>query len=185
VSPEGEMLTGICLVTEAAQFAARRHAGMARKGRGNEPYVNHLAEVAHLLAVATSGADAELVAAGWLHDTIEDTDTTREQLAREFGARVANIVVEVTDDMSLPKDRRRQKQIEDASHKSPDAKLIKIADKISNVGARILPHPSETERDDLADYLAWAEKVVAGCRGINAVLDRTFDTTAELARSTL
>ena len=179
------MLTGICLVTEAAQFAARRHAGMARKGRGNEPYVNHLAEVAHLLAVATSGADAELVAAGWLHDTIEDTDTTREQLAREFGARVANIVVEVTDDMSLPKDRRRQKQIEDASHKSPDAKLIKIADKISNVGARILPHPSETERDDLADYLAWAEKVVAGCRGINAVLDRTFDTTAELARSTL
>jgi guanosine-3',5'-bis(diphosphate) 3'-pyrophosphohydrolase len=179
------MLTGVCLVTEAAQFAARRHAGMARKGRGDEPYVNHLAEVAHLLAVATSGMDAELVAAGWLHDTIEDTDKTRERLAEEFGARVANIVVEVTDDMSLPKDRRRQKQIEDAPHKSPDAKLIKIADKISNVGARILPHPSGTERDDLADYLAWAERVVAGCRGVNAMLDRTFDTTAELARSTL
>ena len=175
---EGEMLTGICLVTEAAGFAARRHTGMARKGRGNEPYVNHL-------AVATDGADAELVAAGWLHDTIEDTETTREELAEEFGARVADIVVEVTDDMSLPKDQRRQKQIEDAAHKSPDAKLVKIADKISNVSARVLPHPSETERGDLADYVAWAEKVVAGCRGVNAVLDRTFDKTAELARSTL
>ena len=146
---EGEMLTGICLVTEAAGFAARRHTGMARKGRGNEPYVNHLAEVAHLLAVATDGADAELVAAGWLHDTIEDTETTREELAEEFGARVADIVVEVTDDMSLPKDQRRQKQIEDAAHKSPDAKLVKIADKISNVSARVLPHPSETDRGDL------------------------------------
>ena len=181
----GQMPTGICLVTGAAEFAARRHSGMARKGRGNEPYVNHLAEVANLLAVATSGTDAELVAAGWLHDTIEDTDTTREELAQEFGTRVADIVAEVTDDMSLPKDRRRQKQIEDAPHKSPDAKLVKIADKISNVGARVLPHPSKTERDDLADYVAWAEKVVAGCRGVNALLDRTFDKTAELARSTL
>ncbi|HEY9454302.1 MAG TPA: HD domain-containing protein, partial [Bradyrhizobium sp.] len=136
-------------------------------------------------AVATSGADAELVAAGWLHDTIEDTDTTREELAEEFGARVADIVVEVTDDMSLPKDRRRQKQIEDAPHKSPDAKLVKIADKISNVRARILSDPDAAERDDLADYVAWAEKVVAGCRGVNAMLDGTFDKTAELARSTL
>ena len=182
---EGKTLTGICLVTGAAEFAARRHSGMARKGRGNEPYVNHLAEVAHFLAVATSGADAELVAAGWLHDTIEDTETTREELADEFGTRVADIVAEVTDDMSLPKDKRRQKQIEDAPHKSPDAKLIKIADKISNVSARVLLHPSKAERDDLADYVAWAEKVVAGCRGVNAMLDQTFYKTAELARSTL
>src|SRR6187200_3702750 len=100
------MLAGLRLVSEAADLAARRHNGMARKGRGNEPYVNHLAEVANLLALVTDGADAELVAAGWLHDTIEDTETTREELAEEFGARVADIVVEVTDDMSLPKGRR-------------------------------------------------------------------------------
>jgi (p)ppGpp synthase/HD superfamily hydrolase len=185
VNGAGEMLTGICLVTGAAEFAARRHTGMDRKGRGNEPYVNHLAEVANLLAVATSGMDAELVAAGWLHDTIEDTETTREELAEGFGARVADIVVEVTDDMSLPKDQRRQKQIEEAPHKSLGAKLIKIADKISNIRARIVPDPNEAERADLADYVAWAEKVVAGCRGVNAMLDQTFDKTAELARSTL
>src|SRR5215510_3853026 len=131
------MLSPVRLVSEAAELAARRHNGMARKGRGNEPYINHLAEVANLLSAATEGADAELVAAGWLHDTIEDTETTREELAQKFGEHVAALVVEVTDDMSLSKPRRRQKQIEDAPHKSPDAKLIKIADKVSNIRARI------------------------------------------------
>jgi guanosine-3',5'-bis(diphosphate) 3'-pyrophosphohydrolase len=177
------MLQPIRLVSEAAELAARRHNGMARKGRGSEPYINHLAEVANLLATATDGTDAELVAAGWLHDTVEDTDTTRDELARKFSERVAGLVVEVTDDMSLPKLQRRQKQIEDAPHKSPDAKLIKIADKISNIRARIVPNPNNEERDDLADYVAWAEKVVAGCRGINPILDAKFDEAVKVAKS--
>jgi len=178
------MLTGLRLVSEAADFAARRHTGQQRKGRGNEPYVNHLAEVANLLSIATDGSDAELVAAGWLHDTIEDTATTREELAQKFGERVAALVAEVTDDMTLPKQERRQKQIVDAPRKSPGAKLIKIADKTSNIRARIVPQPNQDERDDLTDYVKWAEKVVAGCRGVNALLDRMFDETVKLARST-
>ena len=179
------MLSGLCLVSEAADLAARRHSGMARKGRGNEPYINHLAEVANLLSAATDGADAELVAAGWLHDTVEDTETTREELAEKFGNRVAALVVEVTDDMTLPKNERRQKQVAAAPHKSPCAKLIKIADKISNIRARTLPQPDQSERDDLVDYLAFAAKVVAGCRGVNARLDHTFDDTVKLAGNTL
>src|SRR5205807_3024994 len=151
------MLPPVHLVSEAAELAARRHNGMARKGRGNEPYINHLAEVANLLARVTDGADAELVAAGWLHDTIEDTKTTREELAEKFSPRVAALVVEVTDDMSLPKPQRRQRQVEDAPHKSPGAKLIKIADKVSNISARIISQPSEAEREDLVDYVNWAE----------------------------
>jgi (p)ppGpp synthase/HD superfamily hydrolase len=179
------MLTGLRLVSEAADFAARRHSGQQRKGRGSEPYVNHLAEVANLLSIAADGTDAEMVAAGWLHDTIEDTATTREELAQKFGERATALVVEVTDDMTLPKQERRQKQIVDAPRKSPGAKLIKIADKISNIRARLLPQPSPEERDDLIDYVGWAEKVVAGCRGVNAVLDRMFDEMVTLARSTL
>jgi len=179
------MLTGIRLVSEAADLAARRHNGMARKGRGNEPYINHLAEVANLLALVTDGADAELVAAGWLHDTIEDTDTTRTELAQKFGERVATLVVEVTDDMSLAKTERRRKQIADAPHKSSGARLIKIADKISNIRARIHSAPTPDERADLIDYVDWAEQVVAGCRGANARLDRMFDDTVKLARSSL
>jgi (p)ppGpp synthase/HD superfamily hydrolase len=179
------MLSGLRLVSEAADFAARRHSGQQRKGRGNEPYVNHLAEVANLLSIATEGTDAELVAAGWLHDTVEDTQTTHQELTKTFGERVAALVVEVTDDMTLPKRERRQKQIVDAPRKSPGAKLIKIADKISNIRARIVPQPNPDERDDLIEYVTWAEKVVAGCRSVNAVLDRMFDETVKLARSTL
>ncbi|MBA7467649.1 MAG: bifunctional (p)ppGpp synthetase/guanosine-3',5'-bis(diphosphate) 3'-pyrophosphohydrolase [Bradyrhizobium icense] len=177
------MLSSIRLISEAADLAARRHNGMARKGRGNEPYVNHLAEVANILAEVTDGSDAGLVAAAWLHDTVEDTETTREELAQKFGERVAALVVEVTDDMSLPKTKRRQRQIEDAPHKSPGAKLIKIADKISNIRARIHADPTVEERADLTDYVDWAEKVVAGCRGGNAALDRLFDDAVKLARS--
>jgi guanosine-3',5'-bis(diphosphate) 3'-pyrophosphohydrolase len=178
-------LAPLRMVSEAALFAAQRHNGMARKGRGNEPYVNHLAEVANLVSEASSGADAELIAAGWLHDTIEDTETTREELAERFSVRVAQLVVEVSDDMGLPKSERRRLQVVGAPHKSPDAKLIKIADKISNIRGRIAPEPSAAERADLADYVGWAAQVVAGCRGGNAWLDRTFDETVTKARSTL
>src|ERR1700760_2396454 len=173
------------LVSEAAEFAARRHNGMARKGRGSEPYINHLAEVANLLSSATEGADAELVAAGWLHDAIEDTETTREELAERFSERVASLVVECTDDMSLPKAERRRRQVVDGPHKSSSAKLIKIADKISNIGARVHRDPTADERDDLVDYTDWAEQVVRGCRGGNAWLDTKFDQTIAMARSTL
>lgn len=176
------MLTPIRLVAEAADFAAQRHTGTPRKARPDEPYVNHLAEVASLLADATDGADAELVAAGWLHDTIEDTETTREELAQRFSDRVAALVVECTDDMNLSQTERRQKQIEDAPHKSPSAKLIKIADKVSNIRARIVPNPSGAQRNDLAAYAIWAEHVVAGCRGVNARLDTMFDETVKAAK---
>jgi guanosine-3',5'-bis(diphosphate) 3'-pyrophosphohydrolase len=179
------MLPPLRLLSEAAELAAHRHNGMARKGRGSEPYINHLAEVANLLAAATDGADAELIAAAWLHDSIEDTETTREELAQKFSERVASLVVECTDDMSLPKAERRRLQVVNAPHKSPGAKLIKIADKISNIRARILPDASAEERDDLVDYTDWAEQVVAGCRGGNAWLDKTFDEAVAKARSTL
>ncbi|MDA9507327.1 phosphohydrolase [Bradyrhizobium sp. CCBAU 11386] len=179
------MLPAVRLISEAAELAARRHNGMARKGRGNEPYINHLAEVANLLARATDGGDAELVAAGWLHDAIEDTETTREELAQRFSDRVAFLVVECTDDMSLPKAERRRRQVVDAPKKSADAKLIKIADKISNIEARIRPNPSSEERADLIEYTDWAEQVVAGCRGGNPYLDEKFDDAVQRARASL
>ena len=179
------MLSPVRLVSKAAEFAAQRHNGKARKARPDEPYINHLAEVASILAEVTDGTDAELVAAGWLHDTVEDELATRVELAAEFGDRVAALVDEVTDDMSLPQAQRRQKQVEDAPHKSPGAKLIKIADKISNIRARIFFEPDAGQSEELADYLAWAEQVVKGCRGVNARLDAMFDDAVAPARDTL
>jgi (p)ppGpp synthase/HD superfamily hydrolase len=179
------MLPPIRLVSKAAEFAAHRHTGELRKARPDEPYINHLAEVANILAEVTDGSDAELVAAGWLHDTVEDDLATHAELVSEFGDRIAALVDEVTDDMSLPQAKRRQKQVEDAPHKSPGAKLIKIADKISNVRARIHSDPSAEQRNELAAYTIWAEQVVAGCRGVNSKLDAKFDEAVRAAKGVL
>jgi (p)ppGpp synthase/HD superfamily hydrolase len=178
-------VSDLALVARAADFAARRHAGQRRKGRAAEPYVNHLAEVALLLAEATDGRDAALVAAGWLHDTVEDTTTSREELAEAFGETIAALVAEVTDDKSQPKAVRKQTQIDSAPKKSPAAKALKIADKVSNLRSLIASPPDDWERARLLDYVDWAEKVVGGCRGANTRLDRLFDETVAAAREAL
>ncbi len=178
-------MNGLVLVSRAADFAAQRHAGIRRKGRAKEPYINHLAEVAALLADATEGADAPLIAAGWLHDTVEDTPTSREELEREFNADVATLVAECTDDKSLAKDERKRLQIVQAPKKSARARMLKIADKTSNVRSLLTSPPDEWERERLIDYLDWAEKVVAGCRGLNAKLEKAFDEAVAAGRRSL
>lgn len=179
------MVQGLLLISRAAVFAARQHAGQRRKGKAREPYLNHLAEVASILAEVTDGTDAVLVAAGWLHDTVEDTDAERDDLVREFGEDVAALVAEVTDDKSLPKAERKRLQVANASRKSARAKLLKIADKISNLRSLMFSPPDHWERERLLEYLTWAEAVVAGCRGLNPKLDALFDTTLAQARGSV
>jgi (p)ppGpp synthase/HD superfamily hydrolase len=174
----------IALVTTACDFAARRHVSQRRKGVAGEPYVNHLAEVAMLLAEATGG-DAVLVAAGFLHDTLEDTETTYDEIEARFGADMAVLVGEVTDDKSLPKAERKRRQIEGAPHKSVRARLLKIADKTSNLRALAASPPAGWDIARVADYVDWAEKVVAGCRGLNAALEQAFDAAAVQAREAI
>jgi (p)ppGpp synthase/HD superfamily hydrolase len=176
---------GTLLVARAAEFAARAHVTQRRKGAAQEPYINHLAEVAWLLAEATGGEDAVLVAAGWLHDTLEDTDTEREELERLFGPEVASVVAEVTDDKALPKVDRKRLQIETAPRKSLRARLLKIADKTSNLNSIGLSPPSDWDAERRTDYVIWAEAVVAGCRGLNAHLEAKFDEAVRQAREIL
>jgi (p)ppGpp synthase/HD superfamily hydrolase len=123
------------LVLRAADAAARWHVHQRRKGSAEEPYVNHLVEVAMLVAEATDGKDPDLVIAALLHDAIEDCEVPKELIAETFGDDVASLVVEVTDDKSLPKQVRKDKQIETAMAKSPRAKVLKLADKASNLRA--------------------------------------------------
>ena len=178
-------MNAVSLIVAAADFAARRHAGQRRKGVAGEPYVNHLLEVAALLAEATGGRDAELVAAALLHDTLEDTATEYEELAALFGRDIAALVAEVTDDKSLPKAERKRRQIESAPAASERAKLLKIADKTSNVRALVVSPPTNWDVARVADYIDWAEKVVAGCRGLNPALERAFDAAATDARAAI
>ncbi len=160
-------------VTQAADFAARRHSDQRRKGERAEPYFNHLAEVAHLLAQATDGADANLVMAGYLHDTIEDQDVSHGQLVAAFGLDVADLVQFVTDDKSLPKARRKELQVEHAPHLPMRAQMLKLADKCSNLGA-ILASPPPWPLARKVEYFDWAASVAAGCRGCNPFLEARF-----------
>src|SRR2546430_1836601 len=161
----------LLLTVSAADFAARRHVNQRRKGATGEPYVNHLTEVAMLLAGATGGMDAALVAAGFLHDTLEDTPTEYEELAALFGSDVAELVAAVTDDKSLPKAERKRLQVEHAPKKSVRARLLKMADKISNLRSLATSPPADWDTTRALDYVEWAEGVVAGCRGLNAKLE--------------
>lgn len=171
----------ILLLTRAFAFAADKHTGQRRKGENAEPYVNHLAEVAHLLSQAVAGSDANLIAAGLLHDTLEDTATTWDELARVFNEDIAALVHEVTDDKTLPKLERKRLQIVHAPHKTPRAKMLKLADKTSNLRGIVASPPAGWPLQRRLEYVAWGRDVAAGLRGVHAWLEAQFDEAAEAA----
>jgi len=161
----------------ALHFAADKHRDQRRKSREACPYINHPIEVAEILSRVGGVTDLATLQAAILHDTIEDTQTTAEELEGRFGAEVRRLVEEVSDDQSLPKAERKRLQIECAPDLSPKAKLIKIADKISNVRDVTHSPPAHWSHQRRCDYLDWAEEVVVGLRGSNLAVDALFDYT--------
>ncbi len=169
------MSADLVQVMHAADYAARQHIAQRRKGERAEPYINHLTEVAALLAEATDGTDPVLLMGGLLHDTLEDTDATYEDLVQRFGPEVAALVAEVTDDKSLRKEERKRLQVEKTAGKSRRAKLLKIADKTSNLHSLLASPPKGWTEERLRDYVVWAADVVRSCRGLNQKLEDAFD----------
>jgi (p)ppGpp synthase/HD superfamily hydrolase len=159
----------------ALDFAARKHADQRRKGPQAEPYLNHLAEVARLVADATDGADTVAVLAALLHDTLEDTDTTHADLEAHFGLEVASVVAEVTDDKSLPKAERKRRQVENAPGRSHRGRLVKLADKTSNLRSLAISPPVGWAYERRLEYFTWAKSVVDGIRGTSPFLESLFD----------
>ena len=169
-------------VLKAAYTAARWHAKQRRKGSAGEPYINHLLEVAALLDEATGGNDPNLVVAALLHDAMEDQGISRAKIAEQFGEDVASLVEEVTDDKSLPQAVRKRLQVEQAPKKSPRAKILKLADKISNVTAIGDDPPPDWSVERQRQYVQWGHDVVAGLRGVSPELEEKFDKAVEKAK---
>jgi len=165
----------VAIVLAASAFAAHKHRDQRRKGADASPYINHPIAVANVLANEAGITDPKILAAALLHDTIEDTDTTAKELEAKFGRQIAAIVVEVTDDKSLPKQERKRLQIEHAAAISEPAKLVKLADKICNVRDMSRSPPVNWSLERRADYFAWAKKVVDQMRGVSPVLENLFD----------
>lgn len=162
--------TDLARLLEAASFAADQHRHQRRKDVNATPYINHPLEVANILAQAGVD-DVDVLIAAVLHDTVEDTCTTVEEVTVMFGERVSGMVREVTDDKRLPKAERKRLQVLNAPGKSDGAKMVKIADKIANL-RDLKSSPPDWSGARVAAYVRFAEDVGQGCGGVNARLDR-------------
>ena len=156
-------------------FAADKHRDQRRKDASASPYINHPIALANVLANEAGIDDERVLVAAVLHDTIEDTETTEQELLRLFGQEIAAIVLEVTDDKALPKAERKRLQIENAPDISRRAKLVKLADKICNLRDVASNQPVGWSSERKQEYFEWAKAVVDGVRGVHPELERIFD----------
>lgn len=163
------------LLLEALAFAAHKHRNQRRKGAEGLPYVNHAIGVARVLAGEGNVTDSVVLCAAVLHDTIEDTATSPGELMREFGAEITAIVLEVSDDKSLPKEERKRLQIERAARISHPARLVKLADKICNLRDMVRSPPADWTLQRTREYFEWARCVIDALRGTHAGLEVAFD----------
>ena len=177
--------TDLSLVLEAAAFAAGKHRMQRRKDAEASPYINHPLALAHLLANEAAITDPVVLASALLHDTVEDTKTSVEELRVVFGAEIAATVAEVTDDKDLPSEERKRLQIEKASSKSDAAKLVKLADKTCNLRDIAVTPPADWSIERRREYFEWARNVVSGLRGVSPALEAAFDEAYETGMRSL
>jgi guanosine-3',5'-bis(diphosphate) 3'-pyrophosphohydrolase len=175
--------TGVLL--RAVHFAADKHRSQRRKDAAQSPYIDHPIEVARLLWEVGGVRAASVIVAAPLHDTIEDTETTRQELRDLFGDEVLSVVLELTDDKRLDKAERKQLQIVNATHKSVAAKLIALADKCCNVRDLLQSPPRDWSVGRRREYLIWTEQVVAGLRGASPALEAYYDRELSEGRVSL
>ncbi len=175
----------ITLLLKAMKFAAEKHRKQKRKDREKSPYINHPIEVAESLWSVGKLHDINAVCSALLHDTVEDTDASFEELEEMFGEDITSLVREVTDDKSLPKERRKELQIEHGPHLTARAKYIKLCDKSSNINDIRKSPPADWSIERLKEYLTWTKKCVDTMRGTNKELEERYDSLLEQARETV
>lgn len=157
-------------IMKTTNFAAVKHKTQLRKD-GITPYINHPINVAYILTEEAGITDTDIIQAALLHDTVEDTDTTFKEIEELFGNRIKSIVAEVTDDKMLSKEIRKQAQIDNAACLSYEAKVIKLADKLSNLRDLETTIPIGWSKERVQEYFEWAAKVVQQLKGTNEKLE--------------
>ena len=165
----------IKLYTKCVNFATLKHSTQRRKDSAKTPYINHPIGVANILANEANVTDLEVLMAALLHDTVEDTECTFEEIQDNFGENVMKIVEEVTDDKNLPKMERKRLQIEHAKTASPKAKLVKLADKLYNLRDLQKETPEGWTEQRVEEYFAWAKKVVDNLKGVNKEMESELE----------
>ncbi|MBF0282878.1 MAG: HD domain-containing protein [Magnetococcales bacterium] len=175
MSPAEAPLDPLGWVLRAVSFAAVKHQGQRRKSAGDVPYINHPVAVAETVRNVGGVEALEVILAALLHDTLEDTATTPEELQASFGPAVLALVREVSDDKSLPKGERKRLQIVHAPHKSWGARAVKLADMSCNIGDMIQSPPVGWSMERQREYLEWCAQVLDGLRGDHPRLERLLE----------
>jgi GTP diphosphokinase / guanosine-3',5'-bis(diphosphate) 3'-diphosphatase len=171
----GRPASDIVRLLDAIAFAAERHRAQRRKDEEASPYINHPIALAAFLAGTAGVADVTVLQAAVLHDTIEDTDTSAEELRERFGDAVADIVLAVTDDPTLDRAHRKQMQVERAAGASREVALVKWADKICNLRDMNGAPPAGWSLERRREYFDWAKRVVDRLPQVGAALRAAFD----------
>ena len=174
-----EQNSDLNLLIKAMSFAAHKHKDQRRKDKEASPYINHPIGLAEVLVNVGNVTDINTVCAALLHDTVEDTETTTEELTENFGAEISDIVMEVTDDQTLSKEERKQAQIDHAMHLSKQARAVKLADKICNLGD-VSSSPPDWPLERRQQYFDWARNVIDELRGEWSELEAEFDRRYQL-----
>lgn len=163
------------ILLKALAFAAHKHKDQRRRDVDASPYINHPISLADILCNEAHITDIETICGALLHDTVEDTETTAEELEDTFGKTIRDIVMDVTDDKTLSKVSRKQAQIDHAAQISDKAKLVKLADKISNLRDLLDNAPADWSIERRQEYFDWAYKVIDQLRGTHPALETLFD----------
>lgn len=173
------------LIWKALQFAAEAHRHQHRKGADRSPYINHCIEVAHRIRIEGGTDDPEILAAALLHDVVEDTSVTLEEVGALFGPRVQGLVDEMSDDMNLSSAERKQLQENHAPGLSPDARLLKLADKIANLEALATVPPIHWSAERQQAYLDWACRVASRVPDTGTALEQSFEEIRQKAQDAI
>lgn len=164
------------LLLKAIAFAAEKHRHQRRKDPQASPYINHPIDLANVLVQEARVMDTTVLIAAILHDTLEDTETTPDELAAVFGGEVRDIVLEVTDNKKLKKRKRKELQVKHGPHLTRKARLVKLADKICNLRDVAHNPPTRWPLKRQIEYFDWAKSVIDGMRGTHARLEALFDS---------
>lgn len=174
-----EESSSLNLIATALDFAAKKHRDQRRKDHAASPYINHPILLFKILAVEAKVTDEIVLASALLHDTVEDTDTTFEEIERHFGSVIASIVKEVTDDMSLPRLKRKEQQVQHAPNLSQEAALVKYADKIANLRDLMCAPPLHWSLERKIQYCDWSVQVIQNISPSHPQLSALFEATVK------
>jgi guanosine-3',5'-bis(diphosphate) 3'-pyrophosphohydrolase len=175
-------MNDILKLLTAVDFAADKHKFQRRKGQNEMiPYINHPLQIARLIAEHYGTQNTDLLVAAILHDIIEDTETTPEEIEEKFGSHVKDIVLEVSDDKNLNKADRKRLQVENSPRISGEGKIIKLADKICNVKDITAFPPKGWDNERIIEYIRWSRSVINGVKGVNKKMEEIFERVSNEA----